>query len=83
MGVIELLLDGLGAILTAVADFVGLLNPCPFEGGFDLSGFAPAGMVLGWFVDLQAIAGITVAWAASLGVAWVVMLAWRWFRAVE
>lgn len=83
MGILQLLLDGITGLLATVASWVSGLNPCPFKNGLSFDdGFANAFGYINAFVDIPACLAITVAWGAGMAICFIVMMVWRWLKAV-
>lgn len=77
----------LDVILGAVSQLIAWLNPCPFPEIINGITFNPSDPVVrawGWisaFVDVPFLITITESFLIVFGVAWGIMLLWKWVKA--
>lgn len=77
----------LDLILGPVSQLIHFLNPCPFPHIIDSLTFSPNDpMVRAWgwisaFVDVPFLITITETFLLVFGVAWGIMLLWKWIKA--
>lgn len=85
--VIDVILSVLDVVLGAVSQLIAWLNPCPFPeiiGNLDLSNSDPLLRAWGWisaFVDIPFLITITETFLLVFGVAWGIMMLWKWVKA--
>lgn len=77
----------LDTVLGAVSQLIAWLNPCPFPGIIDqleFNYYDPAVRAWGWisaFVDVPFLITLTETFLLVFGVAWGIMLLWKWVKA--
>ncbi len=79
IGMINLLIKGLGAVLSVI---FALLPPSPFK-LIDNSPIAPYIDNLNWLIPINEMLVIGEAWLAAIAIYYVQQIVLRWIKAVE
>lgn len=86
----RMIIAALNAVNDGISSLVGLLpNPDPFDELLavgNLTGDPAAVLAFYWlnqFFDVSAIVAVIMTWLGMFALAWLIMMLWRWAKAVR